>query len=89
MDAGWVAEASFVPVSWLEAFGASVSGPFRFSLYGVPGSAYQILASTNLVNWETQATVVVPAINTSGTVLYTDSISTNFPRRFYRAQQQP
>ena len=89
MDAGWVAQVSFVPMSWLQAAGSSVSGQFRFTLYGVPGNAYQILASTNIVNWVTQATVVISATNTSGTVVYTDSLSTMFPRRFYRAQQQP
>jgi Leucine-rich repeat (LRR) protein len=89
MDAGWVAQVSFVPVSWLQAAGASVSGQFCFTLYGVPGSAYQILTSTNLVNWETQGTITIPATSTSGTVLYIDSLSTNFPMRFYRAQQQP
>jgi hypothetical protein len=89
MDAGWVAQVSFIPVSWLQAAGVPVNGQFRFTLYGVPGSAYQVLASTNLVNWETQATVIVPVTNTSGTVLFIDSLSTNFPRRFYRAQQQP
>jgi Leucine-rich repeat (LRR) protein len=89
MDAGWVAQVSFVPMSWLQAVGASVSGQFRFILYGAPGNTYQILASSNLVNWVTQATVLIPATNTSGTVQYTDSLATNFPRRFYRAQQQP
>jgi hypothetical protein len=89
MDAGWVAQVSFVPVSWLQTVGSAASGPFCFTLYGVPGSAYQILASTNIVNWVTQATVVIPATNTSGTMMYTDSVSTIFPRRFYRAQQQP
>ena len=89
MDAGWLAQVSFVPVSWLQAAGSPGSGPFRFTLYGVPGSAYQILASTNIVNWVTQATVVIPATNTSGTSTYTDSFSASFPKRFYRAQQQP
>ena len=89
MDAGWVAQVSFVPVSWLQPAGASVSSPFRLTLYGVPGSAYNLLTSTDLVNWETQATAIIPATNTSGALLYTESLSNNFPQRFYRAQQQP
>ena len=72
IDAGWVAQVSFVPVSWLQAAGSSVSGQFRLILHGVPGNAYQILASSNIVNWETQGTITIPATNTSGTVLYTD-----------------
>ena len=89
MDAGWVAQASFVPVSWLQPAASSVSNQFRLSLYGVTGTSYQILASTNLVNWQTQATVTIPATSTSGFVLYTNSVSKNTPRRFYRARQQP
>jgi internalin A len=89
MDAGWVAQVSFLPASWLQALGPSETGQFRFTLYGVLGRTYQILASTNTVNWVTQATVVIPATNSTGTVLYTDSLSPSFPRRFYRARQQP
>lgn len=89
MDAGWVAQVGFVPVSWLQPAASAAGGQFRLTLYGVPGSAYRILASTNLVNWLTQATVTIQATNTSGTVLYTNSLSTSFPKRFYRAQQLP
>ena len=89
MDAGCVAQVSFVPVSWLQAAASLASKQMHLTLYGVPGNSYQILASTNMVNWNTQTTVIIPATTTSGTVLYTDSLSTNFPKRFYRAQQQP
>lgn len=39
-----------------------------------------IQASTNLVNWTTLAAIT----NSSGTVSYTDPLSTSYPRRFYR-----
>jgi hypothetical protein len=56
------------------------NGQVQFSLSGVPGDVYQILASTNLVNWLSIATVT----NMGGIVQFTDTASTNYSRRFYR-----
>jgi len=46
---------------------------------------FQVLASTNLADWETlQATLVL----TNGTLLLQDRSPTNFPMRFYRVVEQ-
>ena len=88
-DAGWLSEVTFLFTGlWLEPAGPPVNGQFHFVLHGVPGNAYNILASSNMLNWQTQAIVSIPTTNTAGTVPYTDSPPANSPLRFYRAQQQ-
>ena len=52
----------------------------RISLSGLPGDVCRILASPNLVDWQTIATI----LNASGTVQFTDTDATNFSSRFYR-----
>ena len=59
-------------------------GQFQCTVVGVPGQHLQILASSNLVNWTTNATLT----NSTGTTNYTDS-TTGLSKRFYRARQAP
>ncbi len=57
---------------------------FQMRLVGIANTNYVILASTNLITWTPIAT------NASGTGLwtFTDTHSTNFPGRYYRAKLQ-
>jgi hypothetical protein len=57
-------------------------GQFQCTVFGVPGQHLQILASSNLVNWTTNTTL----INSTGTTNYTDS-TTGLSKRFYRVRQ--
>jgi len=50
----------------------------------IAGSTYVILASTDLANWTPIATNVA----NTGTVVFTDTSSSNYPVRFYRAMVQ-
>jgi hypothetical protein len=49
------------------------------------GRTYQVLASTNLVNWDILTSV--PATNSS--LLFLDTLAGQFPARFYRARLAP
>jgi hypothetical protein len=60
------------------------NGQFSFTLQSQAGSAVEIQASTNLVDWTSLATLT----NQTGTLPFTDTDST-FPRRFYRLSQLP
>ena len=57
-------------------------GAIRLVLHSPTNLPFRLLASTNLQDWTSLATVT----NTVGTVEFTNSLSANFPRRFYRAQ---
>ena len=59
-----------------------VEDGFRLTLTGEFGAQYQILGSTNLLDWTHAGTVT----NTYGTSQLTDSAATNSPFRFYRAE---
>jgi Leucine-rich repeat (LRR) protein len=87
MDAAWVSEVNFTFTGlWLEPIGPPGDGQFHFVLHGVPGKSYQVLVSSNIPNWSTQATINIPASNSSGSVPYSDSLSSNSSWRFYRAR---
>ena len=58
---------------------------FRFNLTGETGRYYYIQVSSNLMSW----TGLTQFLNSNGTTQFTDSASTNLPRRFYRAVQSP
>ena len=60
----------------------NVAGLFTFNLSGAPGSSVIIQASTNLLNW-------VPIYTNVSPFSFTDSNSTNYPYRFYRAVTGP
>ena len=57
------------------------NGTFQFTLTAEAGYDYQIQASTNLVNWETIATLPNP----TGTIQFIDPNAANFLLRYYRA----
>jgi len=60
----------------------STNGQLQFSLAGVPGCQYAILASPDLTNW-----TVLQITNSPFT--FTDTNTSAFPCRFYRAQYVP
>jgi formylglycine-generating enzyme required for sulfatase activity len=66
-------------------FGGFFEDGFRFTVKGEFGQAYQIDASTNLVEWQPLTTIT----NVYGTTQFTDESATNTPRRFYRAAALP
>jgi len=49
------------------------------------GGCFEILAFTNLTNWDPLATFT----NTTGTVEFIDASATYYLQRFYRARQVP
>ena len=60
------------------------AGNFQCTVSSALGLRLEILASSNLQNWDTVATLT----NSTGTTNYTDTTS-GLPRRFYRALQLP
>jgi alpha-tubulin suppressor-like RCC1 family protein len=56
------------------------NGSVQFSVSGVPGDTYRVLASSNLVNWQTIGSVA----NVTGTAQFIDTAATNYSRRYYR-----
>jgi hypothetical protein len=65
----------------LEWMGWTTNGLPVLMLSAPAPSTFQVLSSTNLVDWEGLAWLV----NTNGTVVFTDPAATNAARRFYRA----
>jgi len=61
---------------------AYANGTFRLSFHASTNTTWRIDASTNLTSWQPVLTNVV---GSGGTSQFTDALSTNFPRRFYRA----
>jgi hypothetical protein len=59
-------------------------GQFQFTVSSAQGQRLEILASSNLVSWTTNATLT----NSTGTTNFTDS-TTGLSKRFYRAHQLP
>lgn len=67
---------------------ATISAPDTvptFTVAGVPGYNYYVEASSDLINW----TYIATLVNTNGTVLFTDSSSSNYSQRFYRLTVAP
>jgi hypothetical protein len=60
------------------------NGQFKFMLQSTQALRFEILASTNLLNWEH----IGGLTNVTGTATFTDT-SANFKHRFYRAHQLP
>jgi hypothetical protein len=60
-------------------------GGYQLTLQGAAGQKYEIDVSTDLVQWAAWTTQT----NASGTISLTDSGSTNYSRRFYRAILAP
>jgi uncharacterized repeat protein (TIGR01451 family) len=57
-------------------------GAFQFTVTSQPGTTNIIQASTNLMTW-------VPIYTNTGSFIYTNLDSTNYPIRFYRTQVAP
>ncbi len=55
-------------------------GNIQITVTGAPGAEFRVLGSTNLVNWQTIATLT----NVTGTMQFTDCISTNLNARYYQ-----
>ena len=62
--------------------GCSSNGQFQLSLAGVPGYKYALLASSNLTDWCVLQTNNSPCA-------FTDTNTSGWPCRFYRAQYLP
>jgi hypothetical protein len=62
------------------------SGVFRLTLAGQKDLTYSIQYSTNLTRWTVLSTNV---IGSDGTATQNDSVTTNYPYRFYRAIRLP
>ena len=61
------------------------NGGLQLTLSGDTGRNYQILASTNLVDW-----VVLTNMTATGpSTTFTDSAASSYPCRFYRARPSP
>jgi hypothetical protein len=75
------------PAPQLSAPVRESNGVFRFTLTGTPSRSYEILISTNLVNWSIQATVL--NTNANGIMSYTDNTAPGATRRFYRSRLVP
>ena len=58
-----------------------VEDGFRLTLIGDVGAQYQVLGSTNLLDWSLAGTVTNPY----GTAQFTDGAATNLHLRFFRA----
>jgi Leucine-rich repeat (LRR) protein len=79
-DAGWVADVTFQPGSWLQLAGAPVTNQCQLILHGVQGNLYTVMVGTNLTNWSS----LVPSILLTNSVvpfLDTNVVPGN---RFYR-----
>jgi hypothetical protein len=55
-------------------------GRLQFTVSGVAGDVYHVLVSTNLHDWQTNASIT----NLSGTMQFTDPDAAGYSRRFYR-----
>jgi hypothetical protein len=56
------------------------SGGVQITFSGSTGDIYSVLGSTNLLNWQTLASVT----NLTGTMQFIDPDTANYHQRFYR-----
>jgi len=66
----------------LSDFSISSEGQPQLSVSGETGFTYSILASTNLIDWE-------PVFTNTAPFMFSDSATSSFPQRFYRAVYRP
>lgn len=78
-------EAHLIVASRFSSSSYVAGAGFQFNLTGETGRYYCIQVSSNLMSW----TGLTQLLNSNGAVQFTDSASTNLPRRFYRAVQSP
>ena len=57
----------------------------QFCLSGEIGRTYAVQASSDLLNW----TLIATAVNTNGSLVFTDPAMSNFPQRFYKVFFEP
>jgi len=76
-----------LPLLTLDALGFQANLGFKLLMLGAAGANYQVLVSTNLAvtNWTILGTMQC----TNGIWRYFDTNTTNYPERFYRAEQLP
>lgn len=76
-----------LPLLTLDAIGFQPNLAFKLCMLGVPGTDYQVWATTDLTapNWILLGTME----STNGIWRYFDPTATDFPQRFYRAEQPP
>jgi hypothetical protein len=60
-----------------------VNSQFQLTMNGNIGQSYNLLASTDLVNWSQ----VITFVCTNAPTLVNDTGSTNYPHRFYKLTQ--
>jgi len=81
------------PAGFLLLHGGPANGTFNLSMAGLFGKGYILQATTNLTTWtsiQTNSPAADPNVAlTTNIFTFTDAAATNFPRRFYRAIQQP
>lgn len=68
--------------------GATSKTNFQASFTGAPNVTYLIQASTNLASPTNWVTLSTSNSGANGSINFTNSITTNIPRRFYRAVAQ-
>ncbi|MGH7951699.1 MAG: hypothetical protein ACREFE_07240 [Limisphaerales bacterium] len=59
---------------------------FHLACAGLVGHAYEIQATTNLIDW---AVIAIRTVDSSGSFEFTDYDATNYPARFYRTLEIP
>jgi internalin A len=84
VDAGWVAQVSFVPASWLQVAGILSNSQVQLDMYLEPAKLYEVLASPDLVSWSRLGVVA----GNSALVSFTDTNATARVR-FYRLHELP
>jgi internalin A len=85
LDAGWVAQVSFVLASWLQMAGSPTNGECTLNLWLPPGDAFEVQSSTDLANWSS-----LGMVTNSDTVTVTNQFTdTNAApgARFYRLRE--
>ena len=80
-DTAWLSRVTFVPATWLDLTGSPTNGQCQLNLYGVPGQAYELEFSTNLIDWESLATFAC-----TNRITPVSCESGNDATRFYRAR---
>ncbi len=84
-DEYWItAEAAPAMAPELEFLRILSGGSFQARVYGEPGLAYRIEASTDLQEWQHLMTFILPE---GGILDFQDPDAPKFSRRFYRARQ--
>lgn len=84
-DEYWItAESAPAAAPELEFLRISNGGSFQARVYGEPGLAYRIEASTDLQAWEHLMTFTLPS---GGILDFQDPDAVRYPRRFYRVRQ--